>query len=149
MREANEGGPLPNVKRILYIGLSVRDARRSAEWWKALLGMEIEKENFDSANWPAPWNEVQLIHPVSGFQLGFIEHPQNSGEPFSEFRTGLDHIELEVGDREELEWWRDRLDSLGIPHSGITGPNRHIIVVRDPDNIQFEFFLPKPNTSSN
>jgi glyoxylase I family protein len=131
------------VQRILYIGLSVRDARRSSEWWRELLGMNVEKENFDSANWPASWNEVQLIHPGSGFQIGFIEHPQNSGDEFSEFRTGLDHIEFEVTSLDELEQWRDRLDALRISHSGIK--DDHIIVVRDPDNIQFEFFLPEPD----
>jgi catechol 2,3-dioxygenase-like lactoylglutathione lyase family enzyme len=131
-----------SLKRIVYIGLSVRNARRSGEWWRDLLGMEIEKENFNAENWPATWNEVQLIHPDSGFQIGFIEHPENVGEQFSEFRTGLDHIEFEVPSREELEQWQERLDSLGIPHSGIK--DDHIIVVRDPDNIQFEFFLPLP-----
>jgi glyoxylase I family protein len=39
-----------------------------------------------------------------------------------------------------LERWRERLDELGIPHSGIK--DDHILVARDPDNIQFEFFLP-------
>ena len=133
---------VPTIKRILYIGLSVRDARRSAEWWQQLLGLEVEKENFNQEHWPAPWNEVQLIHPEAGFQLGFIEHPQNSGEQFSEFGTGLDHIEFEVSSSEELEQWRERLDALDIPHSGIK--DDHLIVVRDPDNIQFEFFLPLP-----
>lgn len=111
------------------------------------MGLELERENFDSANWPAPWNEVKLKDPGGGFQLGFIEHPQNKGDPFSEFRTGLDHMEFEVASREELDQWRDRLDDLGIPHSGIKGMHRHIIVVRDPDNIQFEFFLPKRNVA--
>jgi glyoxylase I family protein len=84
----------------------------------------------------------EVDHAEGGFQLGFIEHGQNSGEPFSEFGTGLDHIEFEVSSHEELEQWRDRLDALGIPHSGIK--DDHLIVVRDPDNIQFEFFLPLP-----
>jgi catechol 2,3-dioxygenase-like lactoylglutathione lyase family enzyme len=110
---------VPTIKSILYIGLSARDARRSADWWQQLPGMEVEKENFNQEHWPAPWNEVQLIHAQSGFQLGFIEHPQNSGEQFSEFGTGLDHIEFEVSSHEELEQWRDRLDAMGIPHSGI------------------------------
>lgn len=134
---------MPAVKGIMYIALSVRDARRSADWWRELLGLEVEKENFDSANWPAPWNEVQLKDPQGRFQIGFIEHRSNPSEPFSEFRTGLDHFELEVGSREELEQWRDRLDTIGIPHSGIKGMHQHIIAVRDSDNIQFEFFLPK------
>ncbi len=130
----------PTIKRVLYIGLSVRDARRSADWWQRLFGMEVEKENFNQENWPATWNEVQLIHPRGGFQIGFIEHPQNSGEEFNEFATGLDHIEFEVSSHEDLERWLERLDGLSIPHSGIK--DGHLIVVRDPDNIQFEFFLP-------
>ena len=130
---------MPSVKGILYIGLSVRDARRSADWWQRLLGMEVEKENFNQDHWAAPWNEVLLNHSEGGFQLGFIEHPQNQGEQFTEFSTGLDHIEFEVSGLEELEQWRDRLDALGIRHSGIK--DDHMIVVRDPDNIQFEFFL--------
>jgi glyoxylase I family protein len=132
---------VPTIKSIVYIGLSVRDAKRSADWWQQLLGMEVEKENFNQEHWPAPWNEVQLIHAEGGFQLGFIEHSQNSGELFSEFRTGLDHIEFEVSSYDELEQWRDRLDALRVPHSGIK--DDHLIVVRDPDNIQFEFFLPQ------
>jgi hypothetical protein len=50
-----------------------------------LLGMELEKENFNQENWPAPRNEVQLIHAETGSQLGFIEHRQNSRQPSSEF----------------------------------------------------------------
>jgi len=130
---------MPTIKRIGYIGLSVRDARRSAAWWQELLGMEVELENFDSANWPAPWNEVLLVDRETGLKIGLMEHPSNPGDPFDEFRTGLDHVEFEVSSREELDEWLERLDALRIPHSGIK--DEHIIVVRDPDNIQFEFFL--------
>jgi glyoxylase I family protein len=104
--------------------------------------MQVVRENFDSANWPAPWNEVLLKDPVSGVEIGLIEHASNPGEPFSAFRTGLDHVELGVAGPEQLEGWRDRLDELGIPHSGIK--DDRLIVVRDPDNIQIEFYWPKP-----
>jgi len=103
--------------------------------------MEVELENFDSSNWPAPWNEVLLVDRGTGLKIGLMEHPSNPGDPFDEFRTGLDHIEFEVSSRKELDEWLERLDALSIPHSGIK--DEHIIVVRDPDNIQFEFFLPR------
>jgi catechol 2,3-dioxygenase-like lactoylglutathione lyase family enzyme len=136
----SEVGP-PRIQGIPFVGLSVRDARRSAEWYQRLLGMRVERENFDSANWPSPWNEILLKDPVSGLEIGLIEHPSNSGEPFSEFNTGLDHFELGVAGLEELQRWRDRLDELEVAHSGIK--DGRLIVVRDPDNIQMEFFCPE------
>ena len=84
-----------------------------------------------------------LKHPASGLLIGLLQHPANSGEPFSEFRTGLDHLEFEVADRDELERWEQRLTAFGITHSGIKD---HLITFRDPDNIQLEFFWPKPSS---
>ena len=44
----------PRILGIPFIGLSVRDARQSADWYQRLLGMRVQRENFDSANWPSP-----------------------------------------------------------------------------------------------
>jgi glyoxylase I family protein len=132
---------MPSFTGVLYVGLSVRDVRRSADWYRELFGMEVEKENFDSSSWPSNWDEVLLRHPPSGLLIGLLQHPQNPGEPFSEFRTGLDHVEFQVGSLEELHAWEGRLTELGILHSGIQ--QAHILTFRDPDNIQLEFFLPK------
>ncbi len=126
--------------RVLYVGLSVTDARRSAEWYRRLFGMQTVHENFAGASWASDWDEVLLQHPQSGLQIGLLRHAANPGEPFSEFRTGLDHLEFEVGSAEELVEWRRRLDALGIAHSGIKG---HLLTFRDPDNIQLEFFWPR------
>jgi hypothetical protein len=48
-----------------------------------------------------------------------------------------------VAGRDELEQWQERLTSLGIAHSGIKD---HLITFRDRDNIQLEFFWPKPSS---
>ncbi len=125
--------------RVLYVGLSVRDARRSAEWYRRLFSMETVHENFAQAKWASDWDEVLLQHPDSGFQIGLIRHPGNRGGDFSEFQTGLDHLEFEVTSAEELAEWQHRLEALGIAHSGIKG---HILTFRDPDNIQLDFFWP-------
>jgi glyoxylase I family protein len=116
-RESGSAARSKNM-RVLYVGLSVRDARRSARWYRDLFGMETVRENFTSSNWESDWDEVLLKHPVSGLLIGLLQHPANPGEPFSEFRTGLDHPEFEVAGRDELERWEERLTALGIPHSG-------------------------------
>jgi hypothetical protein len=44
--------------------------------------------------------------------------------------------------RDDLEHWAERLDELGVPHSGVKNPGytaNAMLTFRDPDNIQLEF----------
>ena len=79
--------------------------------------------------------------------LCVVGHATNPGDAFSECRTGLDHLEFLVERRDDLQEWADRLDELGIPHSGVKElgytPNA-MLTFRDPDNIQLEFFWRAP-----
>ncbi|MBA2718658.1 MAG: VOC family protein [Chloroflexi bacterium] len=128
----------PTFKGVLYFGLSVRDLARSTAWYRDVLGLEVERENIGGSAWASDWDEVVLRHSDSGLLIGLLQHPSNPGDTFSEFRTGLDHLELEVGSPGELEAWRQRLDTYGVTHSGA---HPHIVTFRDPDNIQLEFFV--------
>jgi glyoxylase I family protein len=134
---------IPIFRRVMYVGLSVTDVRRSAGWYRKVLGMETDRENIGGAAWPSDWDEVLLVHPGSGLRIGLLQHPTNDGSTFSEFRTGLDHVEFEVGTMRELAEWRRHLDELGVPYSGA---RPHIVTFRDPDNIQLEFFCPSGAT---
>ena len=70
-------------------------------------------------------------------------------DPFSEFRTGLDHLEFLLDRREDLDEWATKLDDLGIQHSGVKMPEytrNAMLTFRDPDNIQLEFFWRAPTT---
>jgi len=127
----------PTFERVMYVGLSVTDALRSATWYREVLGFVTERENVDGSARPSDWDEVLLRHPHSDIRIGLLRHPANRGEPFSEFRTGLDHVELEVASLDELDAWRHRLDRAGVPHSGA---RPHIVTFRDPDNIQLELY---------
>ena len=47
--------------------------------------------------------------------------------------------------RADLDTWAERLDALGIAHSGVKQPSytkNAMLTFRDPDNIQLEFFWP-------
>jgi glyoxylase I family protein len=84
-----------------------------------------------------------LAHPESGWVLGVRQYPQHPDGGFDEFRTGLDHFALGVESRAELEAWEQRLRAEGVPFTPIADtPIGSVIVFRDPDNIQLEFFLP-------
>lgn len=126
---ACEDGGVPSFARVMFVGLSVRDVARSSTWYQRLLELEVVRENVRSSAWPSTWDEVLLRHPDSGLLLGLLQHPSNNGDEFSEFNTGLDHIELEVGSLDELKAWVRRLDENEVPHSGIRGD--HILTFRD------------------
>jgi catechol 2,3-dioxygenase-like lactoylglutathione lyase family enzyme len=90
---------------------------------------------------------VCLNHPDAVLELCLVSHAGNAGEHFSEDHTGLDHLEFLVADREDLVEWADRLDELGVAHSGVkelTYTKNSMITFRDPDNIQLEFFWRAP-----
>jgi glyoxylase I family protein len=79
--------------------------------------------------------------------LCFVGHATNPGDPFSEFRTGLDHLEFLVARQADLHEWAERLDELGIAHSGVKElpyTRNAMLTFRDPDNIQLEFFWRAP-----
>ena len=129
---------MPQITGVLFLGLSVRDVRRSAAWYRALLDLVTLHESPAGA-----WHHgaTLLREPSSGLLLGLSAHRGNAGEPFDESRTGLDHVEFGVISRAELDRWVARLDSLGITHSGIQERSLGALVTfRDPDNIQLEFY---------
>ena len=134
---------MPSIRGVCYVGLSVRDARQSAEWYRVLLDLHERSSQEDDDRISI------LLEHAGGLSIGLVQHRSNDGTRFSEFRTGLDHVEFEVGSEQELNDWRARLDELGISHSGAFP---HIVTFRDPDNIQLEFFWPggmtRPRVSS-
>ncbi len=83
-----------------------------------------------------------MRHPTARFALGVRTHDSSDDAEFSEFRVGLDHLALQVDRRSELEKWAEHLDGCGVAHSAITDmPYGSVLVFRDPDNIQLEFFV--------
>ena len=72
------------------------------------------------------------------------QYLSTSGGDFNEFRTGLDHFAFRVADRAGLEAWEDELRRRGdvIFTPIVETPIGEVIVFRDPDGIQLEFWLP-------
>lgn len=129
---------MPELTGLYYVGLTVRDVHRSAGWYIRVLGMTKVLERLKPDGVHA---EALLSHLGSGMLIGLISHEGNDGAPFSEFRTGLDHLEFGVASRAELDAWIAHLDQHGVAHSGIKERGSSLIVtLRDPDNIQLELY---------
>ena len=121
-----------------HLALTVRDADRSAGFYSDLLGMQVVMSGDEDAV-----KFRVLMCPNSGWVLGVREYAAGAGDEFDELRTGLDHFAFSVASRSELEAWERELKTRGIEHSPIAEtPIGSVIVFRDPDNIQLEFWLP-------
>ncbi|MDQ3714764.1 MAG: VOC family protein [Actinomycetota bacterium] len=84
-----------------------------------------------------------LMHPGTGFTLALVRPENASGGRFSERVTGLDHLSLTAGSRDELEEWERRFDHLGVPYTPIRDLELgHHLNFRDPDGIALEFYVP-------
>jgi catechol-2,3-dioxygenase len=108
------------------------------------LGLE---ERYDYSGDGGRMRYVSLLDPRTGFGVCLVGHAANTGEEFSEFHAGLDHLEFLVDRREDLHEWAERLNELGIEHSGVKEPEytqNAMLTFRDPDNIQLEFFWRAP-----
>jgi catechol 2,3-dioxygenase-like lactoylglutathione lyase family enzyme len=130
--------------------LTVRDLGRSTAWYAEVLRMEVRRQFVDESG---RVGDACLLEPSSGLEICLVDHAANPGDGFSEFRTGLDHLEFVVAKRSDLDEWANHLDTLGVPHSGVKEPaytKNSMITFRDPDNIQLEFFwrAPEPDCSA-
>lgn len=129
---------MPTITGAHHIALTVRDADKSAAWYAELLGMQIVLQGDD--------DQVKfrvLVHPESGLVIAVREYPGHEDGAFDEYRTGLDHIAFGVSSRSELENWEERLEHAKIAFTPIAEtPIGSVVVFRDPDNIQLEFWLP-------
>jgi glyoxylase I family protein len=129
---------MPTITGGHHVGFTVRDADASAQWYADVLGMqEVLRGDNETVRFRV------LAHPESGWVLGVRQYPEHADGRFDEFRTGLDHFAFGVASRSELEAWEQRLNDAGVPFTPIADtPIGSVIVFRDPDNIQLEFFLP-------
>lgn len=129
---------MPDVSGIHHISITVTDIERSVPWYCDLLGLSklMEEQHPNDSGYA-----VVLGKPDWSMCVGLHTHPTNEKERFSEARTGLDHVGFTVSGLAELEEWQKVLAERGVDHSPInTRDGYSVLVFRDPDNVQLEFF---------
>ena len=121
-----------------HIAFTVTDVQRSAAWYSDLLGMQQVMEHKDDEV-----SAIVLADPASGWVVGLRQYLDKPHDGFDEFHTGLDHFAFGVSSRAELDAWVPELERRGITFTPPADtPIGTVIVFRDPDNIQLEFWLP-------
>jgi catechol 2,3-dioxygenase-like lactoylglutathione lyase family enzyme len=130
---------MPTFTGVSHVGLSVTDIDRSAAWYVDVLGFQLLMPTDEPG-----FRRVLLLHQPTGMFLGLVQHDASDGRPFSEANTGLDHLSFAVADLDELKAWEAHLTEQGVSFSPLVEAfYAHVIVLRDPDNIQLELFVRK------
>ena len=132
---------IPSLTGISHVGLTVRDVATSEAWYTDVLGLvRVVVEPHSKGE----GHTIVMTRPGTALFLGLDHHPDADRQPFSERRTGLDHLALNVESRPDLDGWAAHLDAHGIQHSSIVEvlePAPHAqMTFRDPDGISIEVF---------
>ncbi len=116
-----------------HVKLPVSDVRRSLEWYRRVLGLEVALEFVEDGTLMG----VALRDPGHTLQLALRARPN-----LAQSMAGFDPIALAVPDRADLEKWRTRLDELGETHAGIvTGHVGWVLGgLCDPDGIEVRLY---------
>ena len=127
------------LNRVDHLAFTVSNVDRSTEWYCEHLGFApFVRYSNDGIG-----AEVQVLtHDDLGTRLSLRRFDAGDTEPFSETRIGLDHIALQVEDRDDLARWHEHLEASGVPCVRTDLPELSILVLRDPDNIQIELCTP-------
>lgn len=122
---------------VHHIALTVTDLETSLEFYARVLDLRPSAEMSDG-----PFTRHVLELP-GGVGLGLTQHEHGSGRPFDPTTPGLDHLGLTCESVEELTLWVERLDRLGVIHSGVQDADYgSALNFSDPDGNALELFVP-------
>jgi glyoxylase I family protein len=131
-----------------HIALTVTDVDASVGWYEEVFGVAYQMDV------PHQGGVGKLLtDDEHTLMIVLHRHDTNDGRDFAETSTGLDHVGFVVPTRADLEAWQGHLESHGVVRTTAADkpltqspiadePYGSVLVFRDPDNIQLEFFAP-------
>jgi len=129
---------VPNIRRLNHAVLYVRDAQRSAAFYRDVLGFETVQESAGGRAVFLRAGGSDNHHDLGLFGVGDVPHDQG---------TGLYHLAWQVDTIDELAEIRNRLVSaealMGESDHGVSKS----LYAQDPDGIEFEVMWMVPASS--
>jgi glyoxylase I family protein len=134
--------------RLHHLALTVTDVDASTRWYEDVFGITFQMD----APHPGGLGKV-LADDAWELMIVLHHHDTNDAAQFAETTTGLDHAGFFVPSRADLEAWQAHLETKGVTRCDTADkpltqspiadePYGCVLVFRDPDNIQLEFFAP-------
>jgi catechol 2,3-dioxygenase len=136
------------VKELGHVVLYVRDVRRSAAFYRDVLGWrQILPANGSDGEWRAAMFNApsgRTHHELLLIEVGADAAGQPDGK-----RIGLYHFGLKIGGTDdELRAARDRLVETGTPILGMSDHTAtHSLYIADPDGNEVELYVDVPGVN--
>jgi catechol 2,3-dioxygenase-like lactoylglutathione lyase family enzyme len=131
---------VPPIAGLSHVDLTVTDVDASRAFYTEVLGFATRDVTTTST-----FTGVVVGRGDLSFTVGLNSCEAADGSVFDEMRTGLDHLSFLVSTREDLVAWQETLRDHDVVFTPIAQvPSGDVVVFRDPDNIQLEFFAPSP-----
>ena|ERR1043166_7653644 len=125
----------PSTPGIHHIGLRSMDLDVTKNFYRDIIGFPLV---IDTA-------ELIIFSAGSVFIAFKKAEPRDSKySVFSPFEVGLDHIAITCETEEELHRFAKGLADAGVENTGVklnTAVNKLYIAFKDPDRIQWEFYM--------
>ena len=116
-----------------HIKIPVSDLRGSREWYERVFGLETLTEFRD--------DEDGVVRGVVYRSKGDLVLSLRENGAAAKGVAGFDPFAIMLRGREDIDFWADRLDSLGVNRSSIIeAPIGNIMTFDDPDGLQLRFY---------
>lgn len=128
------------TEAVHHLTLTVTDLARAIDFYTTNLGFQKAMD----------LSPTRVLLANGKAILALTEAPDPArvipNDRFDENRVGLDHVSLNVSNRNKLEEAARHFDELGISHGEIKDLGSdlgiYVLAFRDPDNIQLELTAP-------
>ena len=125
----------PTTPGIHHIGLRSMDFSVTKNFYRDIIGFPLVVDTPDL-----------IVFAAGNVFIAFKKAAPRNNEysSFSPFEVGLDHIAITCETEDELRRFAKGLADAGVENTGVksdTGLNKLYIAFKDPDRIQWEFYM--------
>ena len=125
---------MPPLSQIHHVKLPVSDLPASRDWYRRILGFEVEIEFAEDGE----LRGLAMTDRDHTLRLALRLDPTRAAA-----LSGFDPVALAVPTREDVQAWAEYLDTAGQQHGGVvTGHNGGSVLVglHDPDGIEIRLY---------
>lgn len=123
----------PKTEGLHHLALRSTDFEKTKNFYRDILGFQLALDSPDI-----------IAFKAGSLILAFKKAKVRTGEYFTPFNIGLDHLALACESEEELQRFAKELHEAGVENTGVKLDEtlqKNYVAFKDPDRIQWEFYM--------